>query len=453
MRPHVGFSLFLSVLCSFTLIACGGSGGGDGDDGGVIPINASYVVFAWNDLGMHCLNPTYDQAVILPPYNTVRAQVVMRGAPPLVVTSGLRVEYRILGNTFSYGKRAYSLFWDNSFVVFGTTVAHDKGLNLLFPDQHNGLSGSMRDEGNYFQVEGIPVTPVNDAGAWNPFQVAEITVKNASTDSVLAVTRCTVPTSDEIHCDKCHGTAGDVTSAFSDLIARHDNDPLIAGTLATPVLCANGSVDCHFSPALGQIPAGGGTNYLSKSLHGFHSRLASPPACYDCHPGATTSCNRSLAHTAPDGNCTHCHGTLSQVASSIASGSRVPWAQEPDCATCHNTGGTVIPQVDTGSSLYRNAEGHGALGCPACHQSPHAMVPSRETSDNYQALQYQGAEKSIASCGACHDQSHGEGSGEFLGTHGGTSPGEHSACSVCHTDFLDGGTISKWPHGFLWKAR
>ena len=27
----------------------------------------AYVVFAWNDLGMHCLNPSYDKAVILPP--------------------------------------------------------------------------------------------------------------------------------------------------------------------------------------------------------------------------------------------------------------------------------------------------------------------------------------------------------------------------------------------------
>ena len=29
--------------------------------------SSDYVVFASNTLGMHCLNPTYDQAVILPP--------------------------------------------------------------------------------------------------------------------------------------------------------------------------------------------------------------------------------------------------------------------------------------------------------------------------------------------------------------------------------------------------
>jgi len=32
-------------------------------------ITGDYSVFAWNDLGMHCLNPTYDKLVILPPYN------------------------------------------------------------------------------------------------------------------------------------------------------------------------------------------------------------------------------------------------------------------------------------------------------------------------------------------------------------------------------------------------
>ena len=58
----------------------GGSGNGDGDGDGVA--GGDYVVLAWNDLGMHCLNPTYDQLIILPPYNTLWAQVVERGDPP-----------------------------------------------------------------------------------------------------------------------------------------------------------------------------------------------------------------------------------------------------------------------------------------------------------------------------------------------------------------------------------
>ena len=69
-----------------------------------------YMVVAWNDLGMHCLNPTYDEAVILPPYNTVYAQVVRRGDPPEIVTSGITVEFSIANNTTSSDKREYGQF-------------------------------------------------------------------------------------------------------------------------------------------------------------------------------------------------------------------------------------------------------------------------------------------------------------------------------------------------------
>src|SRR5512146_609158 len=62
-----------------------------------------YSVFAWNDLGMHCLNPTYDKLVILPPYNNVMVQVVKRGDPPQVVTTGITVSYKLINNSSSYG--------------------------------------------------------------------------------------------------------------------------------------------------------------------------------------------------------------------------------------------------------------------------------------------------------------------------------------------------------------
>lgn len=72
--------------------------------------NATYVVFAWNDLGMHCLNPSYDKLVILPPYNNLRVQVVKRGSTPAVVTSGLTVTYSVDNNTYSVGKKRLRRF-------------------------------------------------------------------------------------------------------------------------------------------------------------------------------------------------------------------------------------------------------------------------------------------------------------------------------------------------------
>jgi hypothetical protein len=75
---------------------------------------SNYMVFAWNNLGMHCANPTYDTAIILPPYNNLRAQVIKRGNPPQIITQDIRVDYSFVNNTYSYGKGDYAQFWDNS---------------------------------------------------------------------------------------------------------------------------------------------------------------------------------------------------------------------------------------------------------------------------------------------------------------------------------------------------
>jgi len=161
-------------VAAFAALGACSSEGPEGGGSGDIPANSmEYVVFAWNDLGMHCLNPTYDAAVILPPYNTVWAQVIKRGNPPEIVTAGLTVEYRIVDNTYSYGKTDsyggdFAQFWDNAQALFGVSLAHDKGLNLEDPGISNGLSGTMVLKGDHFQVNGIPVVPVNDAGVWNP---------------------------------------------------------------------------------------------------------------------------------------------------------------------------------------------------------------------------------------------------------------------------------------------
>ena len=77
------------------------------------------------------------------------------------------------------------------------------------------------------------------------------------------------------------------------------------------------------------------------------------------------------------------------------------------------------------------------------------MVPSSQASDNYQAIQNQNKAKSIGVCSVCHANSKGEGSGEFIETHGGSRA---SACTVCHTGISSGNT-AQWPHQFQWKSR
>lgn len=443
---HTKLLLLLSALCTIVLASCGGgSGSGNDSSDGVPPPPSStgdFVVFAWNDLGMHCLNPTYDTAVILPPYNDLIVQVVQRGNPPKVVTTGLTVEYRIINNTYSSGKTdayggIFAQFWTNVLTLFGVNLPVDKGLNLVDPSIHNGLSGTMVVKTDHFEADGIPLTPVSDSGTWDPYQVAEVTVKDAG-GKVVAQTQATVPTSDEINCQKCHGV-----DAFNDILKKHDALHMTNLVNSKPVLCAR----CHGSPVLGTVGPGSSGQYLSYAIHRSHSTRGA--SCYDCHPGATTKCNRSNAHTAADGKCATCHGSMADVASSIGSGSRTPWVNEPTCLTtgCH----AGVSGVDTGGVLYRNAKGHGNLFCAGCHGSPHAMVPTSTASDNYQAIQYQRAAKTIGSCGACHSSSRGDGISEFDEEHGGSSPSVKIACHICHTSVTT--DTAKWPHAYTWKNR
>ncbi|MBP2681850.1 MAG: hypothetical protein H6Q78_1713 [Candidatus Krumholzibacteriota bacterium] len=424
----IAIALFVMLpLFSCSSDSTGPGGGGD--------VGGDYVVFAWNNLGMHCLNDTYDQAVILPPYNTLWAQVVLKGNPPEIVTSGVTVDYAIDVNTYSYGKRSYGQFWDNAVALFGpllgiTSLPHDIGLTGI------GLSGKMTAAADHFIAEGIPVTPVNDAGQWNPYQAALITVRSSG-GTVLAQTRATVPVSDEINCAKCHGQ-----DAWHDVLLKHDQLHTTNLLASTPVLCAS----CHGSPALGTSGPGTSGIYLSKAIHGAHASRGA--VCYDCHPGPATLCNRSVRHSTTDGNCTTCHGTIDQVASTIP-GARIPWVNEPSCVSCH----TGVAGVATGFALYRDAPGHGGLYCATCHGSPHAMYPSRLALDNYQPLQYQnftGKVKTLGSCGVCHDSSRGEGvGGEFSEVHGGTGPERKIGCHMCHTVVPT--ETSKWPHAYEWK--
>ncbi len=405
----------------------------------------TYVVLAWSEQGMHFLSPTYNADVLQPPYNSLVAQVIRRGDPPQIVTSGLVLDYRIIDNGHSYGKtttdpiRIFSQFWDNSFELFGLDLAHDTGLNFVDPGLHNGLTGTMLLKGGRFEVDGIPLVPINDAGTWEPYQVAEIVVRDSSTGAELARTTTTAETSDEMNCGKCHGqTVG--TAEIGSVLASHDK---LSGTTfvedGRPVYCAK----CHGSPVLGTTGPGSADEYLSYAVHVSH--YAQTITCYDCHPGTKTLGNRSTAHTNSSGNCTACHGDLTSIGLSIAGG-RVPWETEAKCVDCH----TFVAGVDTGTNLYRNGVGHGGLSCPACHGPAHATVPTSKDPDNAQAIQYQAKALTLGSCRVCHANSKGGGLNGIVTAHGGTQP---TACNVCHTGPILTNNPLGFPHQFQQRVR
>ena len=412
--------------------------------GNVLTLDDQFIITAWTTSGMQFPNPAYDKAVIFPPYSTLRAQILERGNPPRVVTAGITVEYRILGNTFTYGKRSYGQFWDNFASLFPaiTPPPQDKGMNLVDPGVNNGLSGTMLLKGNLYQADGIPVMPVLDDGSWNPYQVAEITAKGPG-DIVIAQTQVTVPVSDEILCSKCHGN-----DPFADVLAKHDARQGTTLALSGPVLCAS----CHASPILGQKARINNVTFLSEAIHRFHADKSAE--CYDCHPGDVTRMSRSREHS----NVNHvkkgcendrCHRTMKEMATNITKNGRIPWQDEPPCEDCHGQ----IKDANTHDVLFKDGLGHGELGCPSCHQAFHGEVPSLQAPDNYQAIQYQTRNIPLASCAVCHDRSKGQSPfAHYEKEHGGPDPKTPTACMVCHTGFKSD-DFDKWPHGFRWRDR
>lgn len=446
-RPFPSAVLALVAVLLASMGAC--STTDDGSD--VIPVDIpaasmSYIVLAWNDVGMPFFSPTYDKEVLLPPYSTLWAQVVKRGDPPEIVTTGITLEYSVMGNTYSYGKttadplRIYAGFWDNSLDLFGVDLAVDTGLNFTDPTTHNGLAGAMVLKDAHFEAVGIPVVPINDAGTWDPFQVAEIIVRDASTLVELARTQATLPTSDEIGCGRCHGTTVSSGEVLSVLEEHDEAEGTNFAQEGLPVLCA----DCHGSPALGQTGPGSSELYLSDVIHGFHSTVSAP--CYYCHPGKDKPLHRSADHTADDGSCTDCHGSLASLSSTITGG-RVPWAGQPKCSACH----TFVAEVDTGASPYHAGTGHAGLSCPACHGSPHAQIPSSLEADHYQYLQYQGKAVALGDCKVCHPNSKGGGLMRIVSAHG--PGGEPTACTVCHTGAITTTNPLNFPHRFQQRQR
>jgi hypothetical protein len=96
-------------------------------------------------------------------------------------------------------------------------------------------------------------------------------------------------------------------------------------------------------------------------------------------------------------SCISCHGTLAQVAQNAS-----PWLNEPRCdnAACH---GTTRPDIRLNQPLYRNSRGHQNIYCAACHDSPHALAPSREPNDQIKFVDLQGDPGYIKTCTVCHN--------------------------------------------------
>jgi hypothetical protein len=205
-----------------------------------------------------------------------------------------------------------------------------------------------------------------------------------------------------MRCAGCHADGADAAPDIAtgrwetNLLTLHDR--LEGAKYATPlmqrrpVLCAS----CHSDNALGARGTPG-VSSLSNAMHRRHRDLPDitpdSQGCYNCHPGQSTRCLRDSMSTNLGFQCTGCHGTMQNVSLNPQ-----PWLSEPRCsaAACHGSG------VRMDQPLYRKSRGHGGTYCAGCHDSPHALAPSRDPADGQKFVALQGSPGPLARCDVCH---------------------------------------------------
>ena len=407
-----------------------------------------YILLAWNDLGMHCISDCDDYFVILPPANTLQAQLFRRGPVPEFVTEGVELTYQV--EKGFENPADHVLFWDYADKTFGLSLEKNIGLT------GNGLQGKFEfdDETLSYTATAIPVVPYRDGGGFIPYPIFRIEAKDRSSGEILAATQVVAPNSTEMGCRHCHAGEWrvDHQTGVSELTAAnilqvHDR---ISGTTllqdaraGNPRLCQ----ECHADPAVNQQGNPELLNF-SAAIHGWHANympMNDEQACQMCHPadpGGGTQCFRGI-HAQIGVTCVECHGTLQEHALSLLNAeqekpgarrllahlsservaphevkARKPWQNQPDCLNCHTS--FQMPEGDyTGfnqwvedpAELYRNRTGYAGVRCMACHGSTHALYPAINPMDmqrdNLQPLQYTGAIYPMGAsqtCEACHKQ-------------------------------------------------
>lgn len=460
----------------------------------VVPATASsgsYQVFAFNDLGMHCYDSDFSVAAVLPLYNVLHGQVILKGLNPQIMTSGsANLTYQAVAdptgsiNTTSAGK---TNFWTYVQQLFGISLPVDTGIKgQKMPGAANTpqpFASPYDTAMNWFSAEGIPITCIDDANKFNAEALMRVTARNPS-GTVLSTLDTVVPASNEMNCNSCHNTGG--VAAGSSQMSKYGitawstntdpakqvkqnvlilHDAMNKTTLMSnqPVLCAS----CHYSAALdlghtGPTGAQVGHKYLSRAMHQHHGltidgqvpsagnpaivSATGTSACYLCHPGQNTQCLRGVMATAGL-TCENCHGDMLAVGGyynlKTTGAPRNPWLDEPKCQSCH-----------TGDAV--NHLGTGIIGTQAYDPSDPAATPiiatnTRFAENNATTLYRNSTGMGGVACESCHGSPHAiwpvkAGANDNIAAiqiQGHT--GEISECTACHGTGLS--RTLNGPHG------
>lgn len=419
--------------------------------------NRSVVVMASNDLGMHCACPGAEYFLLLPPFNTLRAQVIERdvvgGGSPVVLSdhNDIRVEYNIVENTDASLKAdEYYSTWIQQMPKYGFGPAIDPADGKIQGLTGSKLDGEMHAQAEgWWEIVGVPAFPDVSSNSSsgqkimtdplggpnrNPYLTGNVKVFDQATNALLAETNTTVPVAFG-GCCECHlqvtadhGLAGTPANSFNLMGQMHANnssginfaliDPDGDGTMG-PIRCSV----CHFDAAMGAGSDPGYPGYAKSTktfsyvLHGWHVQnpnvLAYNPNlamdCYACHPGNNVDCYRghhtNKSGSGPSGElwCSDCHGDLNQRVAEHQMDDAWSVATLPKCSDCHRrTGETDDLGVFGGSFLNSRSHKGDKILCSTCHGEPHALNPSTLAKDNGQNIALQGDARAIGVCDVCH---------------------------------------------------
>ncbi len=461
---------------------------------------ANSVVLSWNNLGMHCMDSDYSVFSILPPYNTIEAQLIVSG---VLITNGggYTVTYQAVADpTGSFNSTAAGKgnFYNFALPLFGANLPVEAGLagwgmpgtnnppqGMLFEQTNQPVPGVFTPV-NWWRAEGIPISPYDDALRKNPYPLMLLVARDAG-NNIIATNQIVLPISDEMDCRACHASgtqtaaepvAGWVWDGLPErdfrlnILRLHDErqfsqfPALYQAALASrgfnpqglyrnvtadgkPVLCAA----CHSDVALN---AGGYTNVppFTASMHKFHAHVVDPvlnttldnvanrSACYRCHPGSTTRCLRGAmgGAIAADGSmemqCQSCHGNMSAVGST----GRTGWLTEPLCQNCHS--GTAVN--NNGQIRYSSV-----FTDPPTNSVLRTAVDTTFAVNNLSLFRFSIGHGGLQ-CEACHGSTHAE----FPSTHLNDNlrdvqlqghAGMMIECTACHVTMPN--TPNAGPHG------
>lgn len=454
--------------------------------------NGRATLLGWNNLGMHCMDDDYSVFSILPPYNTINAQLIDASGKLVKSGTGVTVTFEGIAdpdgsiNRTTVGK---SNFWDFAPACYGASLPPEVGLTgVRMPGPGNTpqpltFGGSL----NWFEALGIPIIPVDDSGRPNPYPLLRLTARNAS-GTVLATTDVVTPVSGEMDCRACHGSnAGPAAKPAAgwanepnasrdyrlNILRLHDekhlDDPVFKAALAanqfradglhatatlgaTPILCAK----CHASEALGTGGAPG-TSPLTRAMHHKHATVINPAngltlnhsanrtACYTCHPGSATRCLRGAmgGAVAADGSaamqCQSCHGNMSDVGAATRTG----WINEPNCQQCHTGSATLNNGQIRYTSVFETD------GTPRVATNPLFATNPDTPAAGLSLYRFSKGHGGLQ-CSACHGSTHAE----FPATHRNDNlqsvtvqghAGVIADCTACHASMP--ATVTGGPHG------